>query len=251
MLAGPRSDLQLDTAYRYDLTVTARWPYPHVRVIVSAPAAHYRHVFAVNLSPGKTLRLKTFTLRYTTAAQLDRGITVAVELPARHDRAGRLILRTHYALALGSASHVPPANPAPPPPIVEPNGNIMSPIASLTGQQICPPEQALGIYLCGDSNSTVSLRTEYTYDLEVVSGQSYNNAVIWFDTPEDDSAQRRVVDPTANQPWNGSFEAEFATTELMSSEGIGVAVVSPATKRPPYAQLLYSQNFPLTLATGA
>jgi hypothetical protein len=254
VLTGPRSDLQLGRAYGYDLTVTARWPYRHVRVIVSAPAAHYRHVFAVNLLSGKTLRLNTFTLRYTTAAQLDRGITVAVELPTHHDRAGRLILHTHYALALGSASNGPSGNPSPPPPVMEPNGSVMSPITNSAGQLICPPEQAPGIYLCGDS--TVSLDTEYTYELEVVSSQSYNNAVIWFETPVYDSAQRREVDLTANQPWNGSFETEFGTTTtlatpLISTEGISVTVVSPATKKPPYAHGIYTRNFPLTLATGA
>lgn len=254
VLAGPRSDLQFGRVYSYELAVTARWPYRHVLVVVSAPAAHYQHIFAVNLLSGRTLRLKTLTLRYTTAAQLDRGITVAVELPAHHDRAGRLILRTHYALTLRSASHGPPANPAPPPPVEEPNGSVMSPITNSAGQLICPPEQALGVYLCGDS--TVSLDTEYTYELEVVSGQSYKNAVIWFETPEYYSAQRREVDLTANKPWNGSFEAEFGTTTtlttpLISTEGISVAVVSPATNKPPYAQLIYSRNFPLTLATGA
>jgi hypothetical protein len=127
-------------------------------------------------------------------------------------------------------------------------GSILGPVTGPSGQLTCPPEQTPGIYLCGDS--TVSLNTNYTYQLEIVSSASYENAAVWIAIPESDSSQRQVVNLVANQPWYGSFTTKFMTTQELSSSGISVAVVSPPTKQPPYSHTVYSQYFPLTLAAG-
>ena len=73
--------------------------------------------------------------------------------------------------------------------------------------------------------SNVTLCTKYSYRVQVVSPQSYKGAVISFFVPPSGTRTTKTVNLVAHKPWHGSFTAEFATTNNMSTKGIEIAVL--------------------------
>jgi hypothetical protein len=226
-LAGPRVALRLGTAYSYALTVTSTWPEDHVQVVMTAPAAHFRRVFPVNLQSGKTLWLGNMTLRYTAPSQVSRGITVAVELPAAHGRAGRQLLSRTYGLALASAA--PPGLPRPP-----------------------------GVYLEEDDPTcpltNVLLNTRYSCTVDIVNGTTaYTHVFFIYQTPSSDFASKPKY--IADLPTDGEIketipvtygedpvgDSELTTKAVQLAVGYGV-VVRPIT--------IFEKNYGVSVAPG-
>jgi hypothetical protein len=225
-LAGPRSDLQLNTTYGYALTVTSTWPEDHVRVIMTVPAAHFMRVFPVNLLRGKTLWLGNVTLRYTAPSQVSRGISVVVELPSSHGRAGHQLLSRTYSLSLASA--------------------------------IAPPARPLGIYLEEDDPTcpltNVLLNTRYSCTVDIVNGATaYTHIFFIYQTPSSDFASKPKY--IAKLPADGEIketisvnygedpvgDSELTTKAVQLAVGYGV-VVRPIT--------IFEKNYGVSVAPG-
>jgi len=102
--------------------------------------------------------------------------------------------------------------------------------------------QAPGIYITGPK--TVSLNKTYTYNVKVITAQSYNGATVYFYVAEASRNQYKTINIQANKPWEGDFKITFVPFGRLSSVGSIVAsVVTPPSKTPPYAHTILSSTF--------
>jgi hypothetical protein len=106
---------------------------------------------------------------------------------------------------------------------------------------------APGIYLSGPQ--AISLNTAYVYRVTVLTNRSYKGAALWFSTV--DCAQRRVINLVAHRPWRGSFTVAVSGTAFRLQPSIAATIISPPTKRPPYAHTLLFRALPLSESATA
>jgi hypothetical protein len=99
-----------------------------------------------------------------------------------------------------------------------------------------------GIYLTGRVKN-IRLNTPYTYQVEIVSGRSYKNAVIVFNVPESSYRKIDKVNLPAHQAVVRDFTTTFQITKGMKPDGIAVTVfLSPTAKNQP-STLLFGKGF--------
>lgn len=95
----------------------------------------------------------------------------------------------------------------------------------------------------------ISLNTAYVYRVTVLTNKSYKGAALWFSAG--DCTQRRVVNLVAHQPWHGSFTAALSNVGLQLRPVVVASVVSPPTKKPPFARTLFHRGLPLSESATA
>jgi hypothetical protein len=107
--------------------------------------------------------------------------------------------------------------------------------------------QPAGLTITGPQS--IEAGTAYTYNVTAVTNRSYRGAALWFYSL--DCSQRRVVRLVAHKAWQGSFTMSLSAPGLTIYPWVTATLVSPPTKKPPYAHVLYKAALQLTAAPTA
>jgi hypothetical protein len=95
----------------------------------------------------------------------------------------------------------------------------------------------------------ISLNTAYVYRVTVLTNKSYKGAALWFSAG--DCTQRLVVNLVAHRPWHGSFTTALSNIGFQLRPAVIASVVSPPTKKPPFARTLFHRELPLSESATA
>jgi hypothetical protein len=101
---------------------------------------------------------------------------------------------------------------------------------------------APGVYVSGPA--AIEFNRAYSYQVTVLTNRSYRRAAVGVTTFG--CSHKWSVNLTAHRPWRHSFPMIFTADNFRELPAVLAAVVSPATKKPPYAHTLFHARFPLT-----